>query len=129
MIRSIQTLILAVVLLAAASCTQAQSNNTLTAKAFATAIKDKSNLILLDVRTPAEYAEGHLEGSKNMDWLGDSFEAETAKLDKNKPVYVYCRSGKRSAEAAEALRQNGFAKVYELDGGIMSWEAAGQPVK
>lgn len=96
---------------------------------FATAIAQKQEILLLDVRTPEEYAEAHIKGAKNIDWQGEHFSTEIAKLDKTQPVYVYCRSGKRSAEAAKQMRKDGFVKVYELSGGIMSWEEAGKPVE
>jgi peroxiredoxin-like protein len=124
-----QSLILAITILTVASCTQAQNNNSIAAKPFATAIAEKPGITLLDVRTPEEYAEGHIKGAKNIDWKGDSFSTEVAALDKKQPVYVYCHSGKRSAQAAKQMRKDGFEKVYELEGGMNSWEEAGQPVE
>ena len=81
---------------------------------------------VLDVRTPDEFAEGHLVGAKNIDWNGQDFAINVNALDKSKPVMVYCRSGRRSADAAKYLRENGFANVYELEGGIQAWTAAGK---
>lgn len=77
---------------------------------------------LVDVRTPSEFEEGHLKGARNIDFLQDDFKDNTAKLDKNKAVYVYCKSGGRSAKAVEVLRQQGFTKIYELDGGYNAWK-------
>ncbi len=116
------------IMLSFASCTQAQQNS-IDAKIFARTIAENKNILLIDVRTPQEYAEGHIKGAKNIDWYGENFKAEIGKLDKNKTVYVYCRSGKRSAEAAEEMRRNGFKNVYELQGGIMAWEEAKQPIE
>ena len=75
---------------------------------------------LVDVRTPAEYAEGHIPDAVNMDVNGASFAAEIATLDPARPVALYCRSGRRSKLAAEQVVKAGF-EVVELDGGILSW--------
>lgn len=86
---------------------------------------------LLDVRTPAEFMEGHIEGARNVDWLaGESDFADRAKavLTKGKPVAVYCRSGRRSAAAAQALTRAGFKHVTNLTGGILGWQVAGHPL-
>lgn len=80
---------------------------------------------LIDVRTPAEYASGRIGNAVNIDWNGDQFEQSVAKLDKNEPVYVYCKIGGRSAQAADKLSAMGFTKIYNLDGGILKWEADG----
>jgi len=79
---------------------------------------------LIDVRTPKEYAEGHLTGAENIDVKADDF-AERIK-DVNGKVAVYCRGGKRSLKAAEQLAANGCT-VYNLDGGILAWQKAGRP--
>lgn len=91
--------------------------------------ENKSGMSVLDVRTPAEYAAGHIEGSRNIDFLGSDFEKEINGLDKDRDILVYCRSGKRSRAAALALRKVGFKKVLDLEGGIKAWEAAGLPVE
>lgn len=114
--------------LTACQSARTQSTNLLAPKAFDQRLRELRDVILVDVRTPEEYAEGHLQGSVNIDWEGDHFEAETAKLDKTKPVFVYCLAGSRSADAAEALRKSGFKSIYNLDGGIEAWEKAGFPV-
>src|SRR6187431_1206787 len=88
-------------------------------------IKETPNAQILDVRTPEEYATGHIENSDNVDWLGQSFVLKTDKYDKTKPVYVYCKSGGRSAKASEKLAELGFTTVYNLDGGMLKWESAG----
>ena len=80
---------------------------------------------LLDVRTPEEWAEGTLKGATKINYKGDTFEQDIETLDKNVPVYVYCRSGGRSAGAADVLKEKGFKKVYNLDGGITSWQENG----
>lgn len=83
---------------------------------------------LIDVRTPEEYNDGHLKDAININIFDTDFlKQATQKLDKNKPVAVYCRSGKRSAEAAEKLASKGY-KVTNLDGGIIAWEKDDKPV-
>jgi thioredoxin len=96
---------------------------------FAAGLKQDS-IQLLDVRTPGEYASGHLKGSLWADWNDqDEFNRRTSYLNKNKPVYVYCLSGARSAAAAAQFRKNGYQQVYELKGGINAWKQAGLPVE
>lgn len=83
---------------------------------------------LLDVRTPKEYAEGHIEGALNIDVQSDDFKKEAEKeLSKDSVVYVYCRSGRRSLDAAEILTELGY-KVVNLSGGIIEWTENGLPV-
>ena len=84
-------------------------------------------LTIIDVRTPAEFAEGHLEGAINADVQGGQFSAFLAGLDKGAAYVVYCRSGNRSAVAAQAMVDAGFTEVYDL-GGIVDLQAAGYAV-
>ena len=78
---------------------------------------------LIDVRTPEEFHSGTLDGAMNMDFLGkdywDTFEA----LDKSKPVFVFCRSGRRSVRTAMFMKNGGFNVVYNLDGGLNALRA------
>lgn len=73
--------------------------------------------ILLDVRTPMEFNEGHIENAKNIDISNTNFESEVDKLDKEQTVFVYCAIGVRSSKAANILRKKGFKHVFDLDGG------------
>ena len=82
---------------------------------------------LIDVRTPEEFAEGHLENAINIDINGDNFEASVASLDKEKPVMVYCKAGGRSAKAATKLKEMGFKSISDLDGGITNWNSENKP--
>ena len=84
--------------------------------------------MILDVRRPGEYAEGHLEGAQLLDWLNPSSFIEGVKhLDKQRTYYVYCRSGKRSNAAATYLLGQGF-RVRDMQGGYLRWTAEGRPV-
>jgi rhodanese-related sulfurtransferase len=78
--------------------------------------------LVVDVRTPREFNAGHIDGALNLDISNRDFKAKIAELDKNKPVYLYCRSGKRSARAARMLSTMGFLEVYDLKGGIINWQ-------
>ncbi len=90
---------------------------------FAEAIQGEDT-ILIDVRTPEEYAEGAIKGSVNIDFFNQqAFIKQISSLDKNKPVYLYCRSGNRSMKAARQLVSLGFEKVYDLAGGYMAWSS------
>ena len=84
---------------------------------------------VIDVRTPKEFKAGHIDGAINMHVYDKDFSQRLDKLDKKKPVYVYCKVGGRSAEAVETMKQKGFTKIIELDGGIDAWMEAGKPVK
>ncbi len=91
-------------------------------------IVQKEGTQLLDVRTPDEYAEGHLPNSINLNVMNGSFEsAVDEKLSKDKPVAVYCRSGQRSKKAAAILSKKGYT-VYDLDKGIISWQQADKDI-
>jgi thioredoxin 1 len=83
---------------------------------------------VVDVRTQAEYANGHLAGAMLMDYYKKDFKANLARLDKNKPVFVYCAAGSRSGSATEVLEELGFKQIYDLKGGMNGWVRAGKSV-
>jgi len=76
---------------------------------------------LVDVRTPEEYAAGHIENALNYNVNGPDFASQVAGLDKSKPVLLYCKMGGRSARAAKALEGMGFTTIYDLEGGYTDW--------
>ncbi|HSI33186.1 MAG: rhodanese-like domain-containing protein [Phycisphaerae bacterium] len=88
----------------------------------------KPGVIVLDVRTPAEFKTRRLKGAVLADVKSQTFEKRIAELDKTRPYAVYCAMGPRSTKACELLRKAGFTQLYELDGGILAWEKAGKPV-
>ncbi|NJN26211.1 MAG: rhodanese-like domain-containing protein [Cyclobacteriaceae bacterium] len=92
-------------------------------KKFAEA--DKSKAVILDVRTPAEYNSGHVQGARSMDIYSKNFTEEINKLDKDQTYYVYCKTGIRSRNAAGYMRQAGFKNVCEIQGGILSLARTG----
>ncbi len=80
------------------------------------------NRVLLDVRTPKEYDAEHIQGSQMIDVQSDDFKNQVAKLDKNAPHIVFCRSGKRSAKAANIMEEMGFTNVKHMKDGIEGWK-------
>lgn len=106
-------------------CVQAQDNTagkTVSQNRFQR-LQKKKNTILLDVRTEFEYKAGHIPGSLQIDFLKtDDFKKQVAVLDKSKPYLLYCRSGKRSKDAMTVMKEMGFTKLFDLQGGFSSWE-------
>jgi len=92
-------------------------------------LSSKKKNILIDVRTPEEMQEGHLEGALNINFLSDGFENEIKQLDKTKTYLLYCRTGKRTAKAGAAMKAAGFKKVIMLDGGITAWKEQRKPIE
>lgn len=110
-----------------ASCSSHQGIESVTADEFENALYD-GHVQLLDVRSADEYSQGHIANAENIDVQQPDFiDKAKAKLDNTNPVYVYCRSGKRSMLAAQKLVKAGF-KVVNLRDGIVGWENAGKPV-
>ncbi|NDC78946.1 MAG: thioredoxin [Chitinophagia bacterium] len=119
----------ALLLLLTSCSNQAQPVGELPPDAYGKAI-GAAGIQLLDVRTAGEYRSGHLKGALQADWRDSAqFADRTQHLDRNRPVYVYCLSGGRSAAAAQYLRAKGFREVTNLSGGISAWKTAGMPVE
>ena len=87
-----------------------------------------NSAILVDVRTHDEYNSGYIENSLNIDYLSNDFSENVEKLDKNIPIVLYCRSGKRSSLSANKLSELGFKEIYNLEGGILEWIELGNSV-
>lgn len=100
---------------------QQTSVNVLTPSEFRKGIKN-TDIQLVDVRTYVEFDEGHIEGAKNIDYLADDFEAQMSKLDRDKPIYIYCASGGRSEVTASMLHELGFKNINDLSGGYIAWK-------
>lgn len=88
-----------------------------------------ADLVILDIRTPEEFAAGHIAGAINIDYYAADFEAQLGDLDLEVPYVMYCNSGNRSSNALPLMDSIGFSEVYELDGGIQAWFNAGNPVE
>jgi len=106
---------------------QAQSQ-LLDVKSFDTRMASTKDKIVLDVRTNDEYNQGHLENAVMIDYYQPDFKQRLTKLDKAKPVFVYCAAGVRSEGAAQALVDLGFKQVYDLQGGMNAWKKAKMPI-
>lgn len=96
--------------------------------AFAEAMAADPNAVVLDVRTKAEFDEGHLPNAVHMDIFSSNFPHRVTTLDKSKSYYVTCRSGNRSGQACQFMAQQGFDKVVNLRGGVMAWGASRKPL-
>lgn len=83
----------------------------------------------IDVRSEEEHKKGYIEGSQNIDFNSPTFDEDINKLDKTKPVILYCRTGGRSADCAKKLKDAGFVKIYDLKGGITQWQFQGFKVQ
>ncbi|OYX22362.1 MAG: thioredoxin [Flavobacteriales bacterium 32-35-8] len=90
---------------------------------------ETDNVQLIDVRTQEEFNKGHIEGAQNINFFSPTFFDDISKLDKDKPVYLYCNSGKRSAKCAEKMIEIGFIKIYDLEGGFSKWKHEGLEIK
>lgn len=107
------------------SCSQSSKANIqlLGATEFKSAIDKIADNIILDVRTPEEYAAGHLPNAININVLDKDFTNQINSLEKSKTIFVYCKVGGRSADAAKILAKNNFTNIVDLKGGIMAWQA------
>ena len=108
-------------------CKAQNSVKVLAAEEFAAAVKADKKAVVLDVRRPDEFAAGHIEGAVLLNFLDTvAFNAGVEKLDKSKTYYIYCRSGRRSNNAAVILQKKGFT-VFDLGGGFLSWQRYNLP--
>jgi phage shock protein E len=94
----------------------------------ASELSTTEGVTVIDVRTPEEFAEGHIDGATMIDFYADTFADEIGALDQDGTYLVYCRSGNRSGQTASLMRQLGFQQVYDLDGGIIAYGQSGLPL-
>jgi rhodanese-related sulfurtransferase len=102
---------------------QNQTSAVLEPKEFLAKFKATKDAQLLDVRTPEEVAEGALEAAQNINFYDSDFKDKLSKLDKNKPVFVYCRSGGRSGKCAQMCKDMGFKEIYDMKGGWQNYSS------
>ena len=123
----IRQIVLTLVSFLVLSCNGQKSKNraTIEPTSFSKKINETPKAQILDVRTPEEYNAEHINNAINVNWNSDDFVSKANKYDKSKPVFVYCLSGGRSAKAAAKLEELGFTTIYDLQGGILKWNAAG----
>ena len=114
---------------ASAANNDASSDIVLAPRAWQKAVDSDSTAVVLDLRTPEEYAEGHVKGARNVDYLDTAlFNAEVSKLDPTRTYYIYCRSGRRSHAASEIMEKEGL-KTVDMEGGILAWQQDGLPLE
>ncbi len=124
-----QRLLLVIVLLTAMSLfAEAQPVKKLDPQNFDKKLKESKEAVLIDVRTPNEYAQSHLANALSIDIYANDFKSRVSKLDKTKPVFVYCKAGSRSGSAVDIMEDLGFKEIYDLKGGIISWQQANKPI-
>lgn len=109
--------------------TQAQAVKRLDPQNFEKKLKESKEAVLIDVRTPGEYAQGHLTNATLIDINSSDFKNRVAKLNKSKPVFVYCKAGSRSGSAVNIMEEMGFKEIYDLSGGITAWQKANKPIE
>jgi rhodanese-related sulfurtransferase len=110
-----------------AACAEKTTETSLSPEDFNSKYKNTPNAILLDVRSASEVSEGALPGAQNIVY-DDSFNEKLGSLSKESPIFVYCAAGKRSAKAADILKEKGFKEVYQLKGGLNAWKEAKLPL-
>lgn len=91
--------------------------------------RGRKDFVILDVRTPAEFAEGRIAGAVNLDFNAPNFKREVVKLDKSKTYLVHCAKGRRSDMSEKLMKEAGFERVYDMLGGMQAWRDAGLPVE
>lgn len=117
-------LLISSLLLSIASCkSTAPTVNVINPSAYETAI-NRQSVTIIDVRTPEEYAAGHLPGAVNVNVQNETFAQLILQHSKKKPIYIYCQSGKRSAKASEQMKVLGFKDITDLKGGFKNWNGA-----
>ena len=107
------------------------TENVTAQEAFTLTQNNQNNLdfVIVDVRTPEEFAEGHVENAINIDFRSENFRDEIDKLDKHKTYLIYCRSGRRSADAINIMEELNFTRIYHMNGGILEWTEEELPIK
>ena len=90
--------------------------------------KDAGDIIVLDIRTPKEFAGGHIEGAVLLDYYSRDFVDRLKKLDRQQTYLIYCRSGNRTGKSLEIFEKLGFARVYHLETGLIGWVQEGYPL-
>lgn len=92
-------------------------------------MRTEKDALVIDVRTPKEYAAGHVPGAVNIDWHRRDFNEQILKLDKSKKLLVHCMAGRRSAAASQRMGELGFTKVFDYSGGWSEYSKSSQPVE
>jgi rhodanese-related sulfurtransferase len=116
------SILLLVTVLGISCNTKSQSQSDAIKVLTPTEFKEKAvNQTIIDIRTPQEFSEGHIEGAININYYDSNFMDQMAKYDKNQPIFIYCRSGNRTSSASKKAADFGFTQIYDLEGGILYW--------
>ena len=107
--------------IACGSSTPIEAIELLSCKDFDEKVKATESVQLIDVRTADEFAGGTIGSAVNIDFFGEHFKEEMTKLDLERPVFVFCKSGGRSGKASAICKELGFKAIYDLDGGYTAW--------
>lgn len=120
-----QALIAVALVVSVAACSSASAaTEDVNVQEFASVIEGPG-IVILDVRTPEEFAQGHIAGSININVESPDFTSKVEQLDKSQTYAVYCRSGRRSGVATQQMESLGFTSLYNMDGGVIDWAGAG----
>jgi phage shock protein E len=120
-------LIAVVMLFASCGATQVKNYKNVNVNKAEEIINTTEEIVVLDVRTPQEFKDGHIENSINIDIFSNDFDAQIQELDKSKTYVVICRSGGRSANASNKMVTMGFDDIYNVEGGFIAWSGAKKP--
>lgn len=116
------TLLVIVTVLGISCNTKSQSHSDAITVLTPIEFKEKStDQLIIDIRTPEEFSQGHIEGAVNINYYDRNFIDQIAKYDKNQPIFIYCRSGNRTSSASKKAADFGFKEIYDLEGGILYW--------
>ena len=133
-LKKFMVLVLAVTLVSGAvltgGCVQTRTIQDVNPKEASSLIQNNRNnpdFVIIDVRTPQEFADGHIANATNIDYYAATFRNDINKLDKSKTYLIYCRSGGRSGNTLKIMEELNFGKVYNMLGGIIAWDAAKLP--
>ena len=121
----------AALLLASLNCllnAQTTEVKNVSAEDAAKLLQERKDIVVLDLRTDAEFKAGHIAGAKNIDFLGSDFAQQIGALDKGKTYLVHCASGRRSTRSLDVFQSQKFTSILHLNEGFKAWEAAGKPV-
>ena len=104
-------------------------DNRLSIENFANLLSNSKEIILLDIRTPYEYEQGHIDDALLLNYYDKNFISKLSILDKDKHYLIYCRSGNRSKNTLQIMNEMGFKNFADLKGGIQAWKRAKMPIK
>jgi rhodanese-related sulfurtransferase len=110
------------------SCQSQSTGKAVSPKVFSEGINATKDPVVLDVRTPEEFAEGYIPNAVNLDFYEPDFKTKLSSLNKEQTYFVYCKAGIRSASTTDLMRKEGFKNVVDLEGGITAWQEAKLPI-